>query len=178
MMLRATFGSLAFAMAFLLLFGCTASPPAESADSGCTSNDGVCVPLAGNDPGAGASLADNSTAGAGVQKVEIIHFHGTQQCSSCIAVGDYAEETVNQYFAQELATGRLTFAHVNAELPENWELAEKYGVSSASLWIGVYDDAGFHKEQDINVWYKTYDRDEYMSYLKGIIEKKLAGDLS
>jgi hypothetical protein len=166
MMLRVSFRSLAFALAFLLLFGCAASPPSEGAASGTSS--------------AGLSAAGNASAAASpaVQKVEIIHFHGTHQCYSCITVGDYAEETVNRYFAQELATGRVTFAHVNAELPENRELAEKYGVTGASLWIGVYDDAGFHKEQNTNVWYKISDKDEYMSYLKGIIEKRLAGDLS
>jgi len=166
MMLRASF-SLAFALVFLLLFGCAANPPAESA-----------APAAQPVSGAGASPAGNSTAGAGVQKVEIIHFHGTHQCYSCITVGDYAEETVNRYFAQELATGRVTFSHVNVELPENQELAEKYEVTSASLWIGVYDYSGFHKEQNTDVWYKISDKEEYMSYLKGIIEKRLAGDLS
>ena len=165
MMLRATLGSLAFALVFLLLFGCAASPPNEGAASGTSS--------------AGLSAAGNASAAPpAVQKVEIIHFHGTHQCYSCITVGDYAEETVNRYFAQELATGRVTFAHVNAELPENRELAEKYGVTGASLWIGVYDYTGFHKEQNTNVWYKIDDKEEYMSYLKGVIEKRLAGDLS
>jgi len=113
-----------------------------------------------------------------VEKVEIYHFHGNQQCSSCIAVGKFAEETVNTYFADELKSGKVVFAHVNAQLPENLELARKYDVSGSSLWIGVYDSQGFHPEQNTNVWYKISDKQDYMTYLKGIIDKRLAGDFN
>jgi len=121
-------------------------------------------------PGA---IANNS-----VERVKVYHFHGNNQCSSCIAVGDLAEKTVNTNFKDELASGRLVFAHINAELPENRALAEKYGVTGSSLWIGVYDGNGFHKEQDTRVWYLINNKDTYTSYLSGIITKRLNGDLS
>jgi hypothetical protein len=112
------------------------------------------------------------------ERVEVYHFHGNQQCSSCIAVGDLAEATVNANFKDELASKRLVFAHINAELPENAALAEKYGVTGSSLWIGVYDRNGFHKEQDIRVWSLINNKDQYETYLSGIIIKRLNGDLS
>ena len=80
-----------------------------------------------------------------VEKVEVYHFHATQQCVSCIAVGDLAEKTVNENFKDEVESGRLVFAHVNGQLPENNELVRKYGATGSSLWIGVYDANGFHK---------------------------------
>lgn len=125
-------------------------------------------------------VGENSTSvpASGVSKVEVIHFHGTHQCYSCITVGNYAEETISTYFSQELKEGKITFAHLNLELPENQGLVVKYGVTSASLWIGVYDNNGFHKEQNTNVWYKINDKTDYMNYLKGILEKRLNGDLS
>ena len=113
-----------------------------------------------------------------VEKVEIYHFHRTSQCYSCKTVGAYAEETVNTYFAPELASGKVVFGHVNTELPENKALVEQYGPTGASLWIGVYNESGFHKEENVNVWYKIGNKDEYMAYLKGVIEKRLAGDVS
>jgi hypothetical protein len=113
-----------------------------------------------------------------VERVEVYHFHGNNQCTSCIAVGDLAEKTVNAKFKNELASGRLVFAHVNAEQPENRALAEKYGVTGSSLWIGVYEANGFHKEQDIRVWYLIDDEDAYSTYLSGIITRRLNGDLS
>jgi len=112
-----------------------------------------------------------------IDKLEIYHFHGTNQCYSCKTVGAYAEETVNTYFADELNSGKIVFGHINGELPENQDLVEKYGVTSASLWLGTYaKDGQFSAEQNTNVWYKIDNKEDYMSYLKGVIEQKLAGN--
>jgi len=114
-----------------------------------------------------------------IEKIEVYHFHGTNQCYSCITVGAYAEETVKTFFAEELKSGKIVFGHINGELPENQELVKKYEVTGASLWIGTYNSDGkFNKEQNTNVWYKIGNKQEYLNYLKGIIEKKLSGDLS
>jgi hypothetical protein len=111
-----------------------------------------------------------------IDKLEIYHFHATHQCYSCITVGAYAEETVNTYFADELKSGKIVFGHVNVDLLENIDLATKYEVTGSSLWLGIYDKNGFHKEENVNVWYKISNKQDYMNYLKGIIEQKLAGE--
>ena len=112
-----------------------------------------------------------------IDKLEIFHFHGTHQCYSCITVGDYAEETVKTYFADELNSGKIVFGHINGELMENRDLVMKYGVTGSSLWLGVYTkDGKFIPEQNINVWYKIGNKREYMEYFKGVIEQKLAGN--
>jgi len=111
-------------------------------------------------------------------RIEVIHFHRTQQCYSCRMVGAFAEDTVNTFFADELASGKVVFGHINMELPENKEIVARYEPAAQSLWIGVYDENGFYKEQNINVWYKINDQNEYMTYLKEVIDKRLAGDFS
>jgi hypothetical protein len=135
--------------------------------SGCTS--GAAPPAVHQVPAINTTL---------VEKVEVIHFHGNRQCTSCIAVGDLAEKTVNTSFRHELASGRLVFMHVNYDLPENAALATKYNVTGSSLWIGVYDGGGFHKEEDIRVWSLINNKDAYSTYLSGVITKRLSGDLS
>ncbi|WP_340820617.1 nitrophenyl compound nitroreductase subunit ArsF family protein [Methanolobus sp. WCC4] len=107
--------------------------------------------------------------------IEVIHFHGMNQCHSCQTVGSYAEETVNTYFADELRSGKLVFRHVNSELPENKELVQRYGVAYSSLWIGTYTENGFSAEQNMDVWYKIDDKAEYMSYLSKVIDEKMDG---
>jgi hypothetical protein len=153
--------------AFLIILcgcitGCTTSSPATSSAA------------------VTASPAPLSTTGTNntVVRVEVFHFHGNHQCTSCIAVGDLAEKTVNASFKDELASGRLVFAHVNADLPENTVLAKKYGVTGSSLWIGVYNGTAFSKEEDIRVWYLINNKDAYSTYLSGVISKRLNGDLS
>jgi hypothetical protein len=112
-----------------------------------------------------------------IEKVEVYHFHGTHQCYSCKTVGAYAEETVNTYFADELKSGKLVFAHVNVDLPENKELVDKYGAKGSSLLIGIYGkDGTFSKQEDSAVWYKIDNKEDYMSYLKGVIEQKFSGN--
>lgn len=116
--------------------------------------------------------------GLSIQKIEVIHFHGTQQCTSCVLLGQYAEETVNTYFSKELESGKITFNHINYDLPQNNGLVMKYDVTGSSLWLGVYEENGFHKEENVNVWYKLNNKQDFMDYLAELIEKRLSGDLS
>ena len=138
-----------------------------------------CTSPSGSTDSRGIVTAVSPVANASpVERVEVFHFHGDKQCASCIAVGDLAEKTVNENFRDELASGRLVFAHVNAQKPENAALAEKYGVTGSSLWIGVYSANGFSKEQDLRVWSLINDKDLYSAYLSGVITKRLNGDFS
>jgi outer membrane murein-binding lipoprotein Lpp len=110
-----------------------------------------------------------------VERVEVIHFHPAQQCYSCRTVGEDANETVNLFFAPELESGKLVFKEVNLNLPENADLVKKYEVTGSSLWIGVYDANGFHKEQNVNVWYKINNKTEFVQYLQPIIRDRING---
>jgi len=123
-----------------------------------------------------ATAPGDSNLSSDIEKIEVYHFHGNHQCYSCKTVGSYAEETVNTYFADELDSGKIVFGHINGELSENIGLVKKYGATGSSLWIGVYyRDGGFAKEENVNVWYKIDNKEDYMNYLKGVIESKLSG---
>ena len=111
-------------------------------------------------------------------KVEVYHFHATRQCYSCKMVGSLAEKTVNTYFKDELASGMVSFDHINYDLPENRELSVKYGVSWSSLFIGTTVNGQFTKEENTRVWYKINDEDDYLAYLKEVLDKRLRGELS
>lgn len=141
-----------------LITGCNSNTPSEDLRGNAVSN-----------------LEANERA-INIDKLEIYHFHGTNQCYSCIAVGDYAEATVNTYFKEELEKGIIVFNHINGELLENKELVIKYGATGSSLWIGTYSGEDFSAEQNTNVWYKIRDKTAYMNYLKEVIEQKLAGN--
>ena len=138
----------------------------------------LAVVAAGCTTPAESSGNPGKTSSASVEKVEIYHFHATRQCYSCITLGAYAEETVNTYFAPEVAAGKVVFAHVNVDLPGNKALVEQYQPTGSSLWIGVYNKTGFYKEENVKVWYKIGNKDDYMTYLKGVIEQRLAGDFT
>ncbi|MBU1120231.1 hypothetical protein KKA50_03500 [Patescibacteria group bacterium] len=146
--------------------------------TGCTTNSSVESDLCSDAGTCNAIKEPSSQAEITVDRIEIYHFHGVNQCFSCKTVGEFAEKTVNTYYKDLLDSGKMTFASINAELPENKELAMKYEVTGSSLWIGTYIDGEFHKEENTNVWYKVRDEAGYLSYLKGVIDKRLVGDLS
>lgn len=107
------------------------------------------------------------------RKIELFHFHGTRQCYSCKTLGAYAEETVKTYFPDELKSGKIVFNHINVDLPENKETTVKYGAIGSSLWIGVYrKDGSFSKEENIKVWYELEDEQNFMNYLKQVLDQK------
>lgn len=122
-------------------------------------------------------LSNESKILSDVEKIEIYHFHSTNQCVTCKTVGSNAESTVNTYFANELKSGKIVFAHINIDLAENKALVDKYEAKGSSLLIGVYGKEGsFSKQEDTNVWYKIGDKEDFMNYLKGVIEQKLSGN--
>ena len=125
----------------------------------------------------GNVTASGSPISSDIEKIEVYHFHATQQCSSCIAVGNLAEETINTYFSDELKSGKIVFASINIDLPENKVLVDKYEAKGSSLLIGTYyKDGSFSKEENTNVWYKISNKADYMNYLKGVIEGKFSGN--
>jgi len=164
-------------LSVLLFFGCTSgsvSKSQECEDDTCAVN----LSVANTSPNQNtANLTQNKTTEKNIT-VEIYHFHGTHQCYSCIRVGELAEKTVNTYFKEELESGKMVFGHINGELPENKALVTKYGATGSSLWIGTYVNDKFSKEQNVNVWYKIEDEKGYLEYLKGIIDKRLSGEMS
>ena len=113
-----------------------------------------------------------------VEKIEVYHFHSNRQCSVCKLIGANLDETISRYFLEQVAGGKIIYGHINIQLPENEEITNRYSAQGTSLWIGVYDENGFHAENDRGIWYKLQNKEAFISYLKKLIEKRLSGDLS
>jgi len=121
------------------------------------------------------ATADATNSPGGVELVEVYHFHPTNGCHTCTTIGEYAEETVKKFYPADLEKKRIVFDHINFQDPKNADLVKKYEVTGSSLMIGVTNSTGFHKEEDIRVWYKTGNKDEFMTYLKDLLDRRLAG---
>jgi hypothetical protein len=110
-----------------------------------------------------------------VTRVELVFFHPVPGCDSCDQVGQYANDTVNTYFGPAVAEGRLIYRDVNLNLPENRGIVSRYGAYDNSLWVGVQDETGFHTTEIVDIWYYAYNRDDFLQYLKGVLDRQLAG---
>ena len=73
--------------------------------------------------------------------VEIILFHGTRRCTSCIVTGQLLNEVLHTYYSGEVENGTITFREVNAETDR--KAAAEYGVRYVSVYINHerYPDA-------------------------------------
>ncbi len=140
--------------------------------AGCTGDSGeAAIPTP--DTPTDTAETEVTYTGSNVEKVELYHFHGDRSCTSCIVLGNFAEETVTEWYAPELESGELVFAHVNFDDSENSDLVEQYRPTGSSLWLGIYDENGFYKQELVAPWYMTNDRDEYSRYLRAVIEQQL-----
>jgi hypothetical protein len=102
-------------------------------------------------------------------KVQVFLFHSTQRCTTCIAIGKLAGETVNERFQEELKSGRIEFREVNIDLPENKELAAKFQASGSALFLNSINSEGDHIAQDTKVWQLTGEPAAFKDYLEGRI---------
>ncbi|MDE4908248.1 nitrophenyl compound nitroreductase subunit ArsF family protein [Methanogenium marinum] len=139
--------------------------------AGCT-GDGAEAAIPTPDTPTNTAETEVTYTGSNVEKVELYHFHGDRSCTSCVVLGDFAEETVTEWYASDLESGRLVFGHINYDEPENSDLVEQYLPTGSSLWIGIYDDNGFYKQELVTPWYMLSDKNEYSQYLRAVIEQQ------
>lgn len=118
--------------------------------------------------------SNNSTGLA--DRVDVVYFHRTARCYSCRWLEAGTNYTVNTYFADELASGRLTFQVINVEDEEHADIVEEYGAFTSSLFINTVKDGTDHIEQATEVYYLIGREEAFITALKSKIEKCLNGE--
>jgi hypothetical protein len=104
------------------------------------------------------------------EKIEVFLFHTTQRCTSCINIGKFAKQTIDNNFSEELNSGRIVFKEINIDLPENYQLTEKFQASGSSLFINTIRGGRDYIEQDLKVWRLVGNEGEFESYFKEKLE--------
>lgn len=115
----------------------------------------------------------NGKAEKSADKIQIYLFHTTRRCSTCIAIGEYTGRTVDEYFQEELASGKIEFKEINIDLPENQVLVDKFQASGSALYINSITDGKDNIAEDADVWRLTGDEAGFKSHLKGKIDHLL-----
>lgn len=123
----------------------------------------------GQDNSKTIKTADAST------KIEVIDFYGTHRCVTCEAIEANAEYTVNAYFKDQLASGKLSFKTVNVDDEANYGLAERFEATGTALFLNVIKDG---KEEHIDLtnfaFQKGKNKETFSTELKARIEEQLA----
>ncbi len=108
----------------------------------------------------------NSNQNQPAEQIEIVHFHGTNQCWSCIIVGEYALKTIKEKFSEEYENGKIVFKEINGDLPENAEIVNKYKARGSSLFINSIIDGKDNIKEDVDVWRQISNESKFSQYFE------------
>lgn len=106
-------------------------------------------------------------------RIEVVHFHGTHQCWSCIAVGEYALKTIKEKFPEEFSSGKIVYKDINGELRENRDIVIKYQAKGSSLFINTIRDGKEHISEDVAVWRLVNNETQFANYFEGKLKTLL-----
>jgi len=109
-----------------------------------------------------------------ISKIEVIDFHSTHRCTTCLAIEANTKFTLNNYFSEELKAGKITFQVINVDEKENEKIAEKFEASGTSLFLNVIQN-GKEKHIDLTefAFMEGTDQNAFSKELKVKIENEL-----
>ena len=114
-----------------------------------------------------------SAAKVSADKIEVVHFHATQQCWSCLTVGEYALKTIKEKFPEEYKNGKIFFRDINGELPENKDMVMKYQARGSSLFVNAIAGGKDNIEEDVNVWRLVSNEIQFINYFQNKLNNLL-----
>ena len=121
----------------------------------------------------GSILCVNHATGAPTQKstqnyVAAYYFHGNYRCSNCYRIEQYSKEAIEQYFKNELDSGKLVFKIINIEEKGNEHFIKDYQLYTKSLIVSLVKN-GKEVEFDnlVKVWEFLGNKQKFYDYVKG-----------
>ncbi len=85
-------------------------------------------------------------------RLEVIYFHMTQRCVTCLCFEERINYVMATYFKNDIGAGRINYQVLNAQDPINLALARKYGAVSSQLFINTISKGVEHIENLEAIW--------------------------
>jgi hypothetical protein len=123
---------------------------------------------------AGQAQNKPKTATTGT-KIEILYFHATNRCPTCLAVENNAKKTIEENFKTEVTNGTIKFVSLNIDDKANKPLVDKYEVAFSTLLI-IKKTGGKETKTDFTDTGFQYARNnpsKYAELLKAELKKNL-----
>ena len=127
----------------------------------------LCMGMAACADGESKSLAANQQTKKDV--VEVLYFHGTQRCATCMAIEKNTNALVESAYTEQLKSGKLVFRSV--DIGKEGALAEKYEVSWSSLILVDYDKDGKESSTNLTEFAFGYARTAPNKFKAGLSEQ-------
>lgn len=103
-------------------------------------------------------------------KLEVIYFHATRRCPTCMAIENNTKKTLETNFSSQLKDGTIKFITINVDEEKNAKIAEKYEATGSALFITV---TKMDKEQrnDMTEFAFSYARNNPSKFTSGLKSK-------
>jgi hypothetical protein len=109
-------------------------------------------------------------------RVDVVYFHRTQRCHTCIHAEELTRYTVETYFNDELASRKLTFQSIDVQDSKNAAIVNKFGAYGSQLFINTIRDGTDHIEEATDLYPLINNDQAFVTALKTKIEKSLSGE--
>ena len=128
-------------------------------------------------PGANGGHPNSNNSTGPADRVDVVYFHRTQRCPTCLYAEDGIRYTLDTYFADELASRRVTFQVINVEDGANADIIEKYNNASyLTLCINAVRNGTDHIEEVTDIWLVIGNDEAFVQTVKSRIEEALNGE--
>ena len=127
----------------------------------------VLVPLSTSEP------PTPVTPSALDDKVYVVYFYRTPRCYSCTYAEKMTQFTIETYFQDEVASGKVIFDTVDMGLRGNAATVGQYGAYTSSLFINTQKDGSAHIEPVMDIWFVLGDDEAFIEVVKSKIETSL-----
>ncbi|OGX16470.1 MAG: hypothetical protein A2166_01135 [Omnitrophica WOR_2 bacterium RBG_13_41_10] len=102
------------------------------------------------------------------------YFHGNFRCFNCYRIEQYSKEAIEQYFKDELSSGKLVFKIINIEEKNNEHFIKDYQLYTKSLIISLVKDGEEVKFDNlVKVWEFLGNKQKFYDYVKDEITQYL-----
>lgn len=100
------------------------------------------------------------------------YFHGTMRCHTCHKLEQYSKETIETYFKDVLASGKLEFKAVNVDDKGNEHYNGDYQLYTKSLVLSLVKDGKQIKWKNLDkIWEFVGNKQRFIDYVKsGVAE--------
>ncbi|MFA5424112.1 MAG: nitrophenyl compound nitroreductase subunit ArsF family protein [Phycisphaerae bacterium] len=117
-------------------------------------------------------IVNNNTSDTNDVQIIVYYFHGDVRCATCHKLESYAKETLDTYFADGLANGKIQWQAVNVEQPQNEHFIEDYKLITKSVVVSKVRQGEQVDWQNLDrIWQEVKDKQGYIEYVRGEIAK-------
>jgi hypothetical protein len=110
-----------------------------------------------------------------VNHVDVVYFHRTERCVSCLNAEAYTRETLTKYFPDQMSRGRISLYIVDVEKTENVALVRKFDAAGSALYLSILVQETEYLYPNQDIWFYTENKYLFVNTLRKKLESLVGG---